>query len=84
MLLWGCGKNFGIKREKKEGWCGHFLYLYYPSNRYRIALNRKIKEKYNSKNQKQIKEVYDDILYPAFQNSDERLKNIKTGILKKH
>ena len=52
-------------------------------NRYRIALNRAIKENYNSKNKKQIKEVYDDILYPAFQNLDERLRNIKTGMFRK-
>lgn len=52
-------------------------------NKYRVALNSAIQEHYNAETPIQIKKVYDDILYPAFQKLDERLHNIKSGMFKK-
>lgn len=52
-------------------------------NRYRIALNKAVQENYSVERGVQVKEIYDDIIYPAFQHLDERLHNIKTGVFKK-
>lgn len=52
-------------------------------NKYRIALNKAVQEHYNAENSIQIREIYDDIIYPAFQQLDERLHNLKSGMFKK-
>jgi len=52
-------------------------------NRYRIALNRAVQEHYNAETSVQIREIYDDIIYPAFQQLDERLHNLRNGMFKK-
>lgn len=52
-------------------------------DRYRIALNRVIVERHNADNEIQMKEIYDDILYPEMIHLDEQLHNIKSGAYKK-
>jgi|GEM_PF-899488 len=52
-------------------------------NKYRIALNKAVQEHYNAENSVQVREIYDDIIYPAFQQLDERLHNLRSGMFKK-
>lgn len=52
-------------------------------NKYHIALNRAVQEHYNAETSVQIREIYDDIIYPAFQQLDERLHNLRNGMFKK-
>lgn len=50
-------------------------------NKYRIALNKAIKEQNNATNVTDWKAIYDDIVYPQFNNLDLKMKQIKQGRL---
>lgn len=52
-------------------------------NKYRIALNKSISEQHKTNSALEWHDIYDDILYPAFSELDEKLKNIRSGIYKK-
>lgn len=52
-------------------------------NRYRIALNKSISEQCKTNSTVEWRDIYDDILFPAFSELDEKLKNIRKGIFKK-
>lgn len=52
-------------------------------NKYRIALNKSISEQCKTNSTVEWSNIYDDILFPAFSELDEKLKNIRKGIFKK-
>lgn len=52
-------------------------------NKYRIALNKSISEQHKTNSALEWNDIYDDILFPAFCELDEKLKNIRNGIYKK-
>lgn len=52
-------------------------------NKYRIALNKSISEQHKTNSTLEWNDIYDDILFPAFSELDEKLKNIKNGLYKK-
>lgn len=52
-------------------------------NKYRIALNKAITEQCKTNSSVEWNDIYDDILFPAFSQLDEKLKNIRKGIFKK-
>ncbi|CEQ08963.1 Uncharacterised protein [[Clostridium] sordellii] len=52
-------------------------------NKYRIALNKSITEQHKTNSKIEWHDIYDDILFPAFSELDEKLKNIKNGLYKK-
>lgn len=52
-------------------------------NKYRIALNKAISEQHKTNSTLEWNDIYDDILFPAFCELDEKLKNIRNGIYKR-
>lgn len=52
-------------------------------NKYRIALNKSISEQHKTNSALECHDIYDDILFPAFSELDEKLNNIRNGIYKK-
>lgn len=52
-------------------------------NKYRIALNKSISEQHKTNSTIEWHDIYDDILFPAFSELDEKLKKIRNGIYKK-
>jgi hypothetical protein len=52
-------------------------------NKYRIALNKACEEQCKTDSKVEWKQIYDDILYPAFNDLDMKLKSIKNGFYRK-
>lgn len=51
-------------------------------NKYRIALNKSIEEQCKTNSTVEWTEIYDDILYPAFNDLDMKLKSINKGFFR--
>ncbi|SHI00898.1 hypothetical protein SAMN02745196_02312 [Clostridium collagenovorans DSM 3089] len=52
-------------------------------NKYRVALNKSISQQCKTNSPVELRDIYDDILFPAFYELDEKLKNIRNGFFKK-
>lgn len=50
-------------------------------NKYRIALNKAVKEQHSTSNVTDWYKIYDDIVYPEINNLDLKIKQIKNGRL---
>lgn len=50
-------------------------------NKYRVALNKAIREQLKTSNEVDSLKIYDDIIYPEFNNIDMKLKQLKQGRL---
>ncbi|MHB8063571.1 MAG: hypothetical protein ACYDG2_13220 [Ruminiclostridium sp.] len=52
-------------------------------NKYRIALNRAVEEQTKTTRQTDWLQIYDDILYPAFNELDMKLVQVRSGAFKR-